>query len=189
LAGAAERTLGDILKRSVNQDDYVWRFDSILATVARGDPMSAQSKSNHEKALVAKYWTAAILTDLGFKVGISSKASRLAVTRDERTLTVRPKACYDERGVPFNGFEIDDSDFVILVELRRGALQARAWVVPTQIVYTWMEQAYAALGSSHLSQRTFYWEDGSKPHYGFERKLEPYLNAWNSLYQARKTAA
>jgi len=149
--------------------------------------LSTRSKSNHEKALVAKYWTAAILTDLGFKVEISSKANRLTVTKGDCTLTVRPKACYDERGVPFNGFEIHDSDFVILVDLRRGGLRAQAWLVPTQVVYTWMEEAYKTLGSDHLRQRTFYWEDGSKPHYGYERKLEPYRNAWELLCQANAT--
>ena len=97
--------------------------------------MSTQIKSNPEKALVAKYWTAVVLTDLGFKIEIRSTASRL--------------------------------------------------IVPTQIVYTEMEQAYKALGSTQLSQRTFYWEDGPKPHYGYERKLRPYRNAWNLPHQAK----
>ena len=148
--------------------------------------MSTHRKNNHEKALVAKYWTAATLIDLGFKIQMSSKASLVAATRGECGFIVRTKGCFDERGVPFNGFEMKDSDFIILVDLRRGALRAQAWVVPTQIIYTWMEQAYTALGSRHLSQRTFYWKEDPKPHYGYERKLEPYRNAWRLLSRAER---
>jgi hypothetical protein len=52
-----------------------------------------------------------------------------------------------------------------------------------------MEQAYKALGSDHLRQWTLYWEDGCKPHYGYERKLEPYRNAWHLICQADATGA
>jgi hypothetical protein len=149
--------------------------------------MLGQDKNKPDKALVAKFWSAAVLADLGFKVELSSRSSRLAVTKGSCVLTVRTKACYSEQGVPFNGFSIDDSDFVILVDLRRGALRARAWVVPTRVLHAWMERAYAALDSSHLAHRTFYWADGQKPHYGYERKLEPYANAWNLLDGATAT--
>ena len=126
--------------------------------------MSRHSMSNPNKALVAKYWCAAILTDRGFKVDISKTENRLKVTKGQRTLTVRTKACYSKLGVPFYGFQIGDSDFVVLVDLRRTALNARAWIVPTEILYTELEQAYKAMDRDHLSNRTFYWEDGTKPH-------------------------
>lgn len=138
--------------------------------------MSPKAMSTQEKARVAKDWVAAHLSRFGFEVHIlSRKKNLLRFVQDKRVVTIRTKACFSDLGVPFTGFKFEDNDFIILVDLRKQALQSDVWVVPTEFLDTEMERPYDG------ARYTFYWKDGRKRNYGWERKLAPYRNAWTLL--------
>lgn len=144
--------------------------------------------SNHSKTMVAKHWTTAALINLGFSVNYSNKpnSSIIYSSKKGREMTIRSKACYSNQGVPFRGFDVEDSDFVVLVDLREGILNANAWVVPTTVVIGGLQREYKQMSDegragARVENRTFYWPEGTGPHYGYERNFSMYRNAWALL--------
>jgi hypothetical protein len=148
------------------------------------------SLKNHSKAMVAKHWATAALIDLGFDVTLSNKSnsSLIYASKEGRTIKIRSKACYSDQGVPFRGFDVEDSNFVIFVDLREGILKTNAWIVPTTVVFEGLEREYNQMSDegragARVENRTFYWAEGTGPHYGYERKFSMYRNAWALLDQ------